>query len=236
MNEISKLLKLQSEIKYPADITPLRGKIGRVSFFPGGKGTYDNSDAISDKDIMILGQDWGNISFYSENSHDTIIYPEKDATWRYLLAFLGHVKLNIDPFKCFFTNAIMGARSNEVKITGRSPAFKYPEFIDACRNFFLMQIQVQQPKVILVLGINTARFLSDTAPGLRCWNDLTGFKQIQDDTIQVRMNVAFNNNIVSNLALLMHPSFRNVNLRHRIYQGLQGNDAEVQMVRDALIL
>ena len=59
MTEIEYLFdELKQYQKYPT-MEMVTGEIKGHSFFPAGKGTFDNSETISNKKIMILGQDWG---------------------------------------------------------------------------------------------------------------------------------------------------------------------------------
>ena len=129
-------------------------------FFPGGKGTFGNGNIISDKDIMILGQDFDcekNLKISKENGKEDIV---KNPTWRNLIKVLNELEISVD--NCFFTNAIMGVREGD-KGTGKSPAFKHSEFICACQKFFLYQLDIQKPKAIFVLGKFTAEFLASTS-------------------------------------------------------------------------
>ena len=141
------------------------GEITGVAFFPGGKGTFNNENIISDKKIMILGQDFDckdNFEVSKNNGKEDI---RKNPTWRNLLILLGEAGISNND--CFFTNAILGVRKGN-KGTGKSPAFKSPEFIAGCQQFFLHQIEVQKPEAIFVLGKFTAKFLANMSERLNC--------------------------------------------------------------------
>ncbi|HEY6082996.1 MAG TPA: hypothetical protein VIU45_06025 [Chitinophagaceae bacterium] len=57
MNEIESLFSIVDKYNYPRDtMVKIPSRISGVAFFPGGKGTIDNSNSISDKEIMVLGQ------------------------------------------------------------------------------------------------------------------------------------------------------------------------------------
>ena len=160
--------------------------------------------------IMVLGQDWGNEKglekAIKEKEGDEI----KNPTWRNLFAFLD--ELDIKRNECFYTNAIMGVRKGDKKPIGKSPAFKDKKFIKECQDFFLYQIELQKPKSIFVLGLRVAEFLSETSDKLEDWKNIKNFKSIdklQDGSIgSIKKNIKFKNGIVSNLVLLLHPSFR----------------------------
>ena len=121
MTEIEKLYQEAEMLEYPDSMIKVRGEIPRRAFFPGGKGTFDNSDQISDKSIMILGQDFDSERGFKKSLHQGEEDIQKNSTWRNLLIYLNEAGIN--PCICFFTNAIMGIRKGESSI-GKSPAFK----------------------------------------------------------------------------------------------------------------
>jgi uracil-DNA glycosylase family 4 len=180
---------------------------------------------------MILGQDFDSETSYQASLKAGKEDEKKNPTWKNLLAFLE--KVGVDRTECFFTNGIMGVRTDD-KSTGPSPAFKDEVFLNNCRNFFLEQISIQRPKLILVLGTYTAKFLSATSSDLDCWRVIRTFKAIDEKQNHVKKKVKFKNGIESNLVLLTHPSFRPVNVGRRIHNELKGDDAEIAMVKSIL--
>ena len=58
MDELQPLFSRLDKISYPDTMIMVGGEITGVAFFPGGKGTFNNENIISDKKIMILGQDF----------------------------------------------------------------------------------------------------------------------------------------------------------------------------------
>ncbi len=176
---------------------------------------------------MILGQDFDTLQAFAKVKNEGREDIHKNATWRNLLAFLK--ECNIAPDDCFFTNAIMGARM-EGSNSGRSPAFKDKAFIDACRAFFLLQLEAQKPKIILVLGKEPARFLAPLSDGLSAWNKLPNFARIDAANEQIKKSVTFKNGITTHLVLLTHPSFRTSNVHRRRFGAEEGHQAEVGMV------
>jgi hypothetical protein len=140
MDEIQSLFNKIEKLSYPGSMRMAKGEIEGLAFFPGGKGTFSNGNTVSDKDIMILGQDFDcetNFAISKKNKKEDI---NKNPTWRNLLAILKEV--DISPDNCFFTNAILGVRKGSLG-TGKSPAFRDPNFIKDCQNFFLNQIETQ---------------------------------------------------------------------------------------------
>ncbi len=128
----------------------------------------------------------------------------------------------------------MGVREGDLG-TGKSPAFKNDDFIVACRKLFLLQLEVQRPKVILVLGKFVGEFLAPLSDELKDWKRIANFTAIDKLEKQV-IQATFSNDIKSNLVLLIHPSLRYVNVGRRRYQQdrYHGQEAELQMVLNAM--
>ncbi|WP_170170185.1 uracil-DNA glycosylase family protein [Hymenobacter perfusus] len=219
---------------------PVAGEVKGRAFFPGGKGTFDDSSIISDKPIMVVGQDFdveANFSKAEAAGQENI---KQNPTWRNLLALLEEVR--ISPQSCFFTNAIMGVRvdlspgsQNKQKNTGDSPAFKHPDFIIECQDFFLKQLEMQRPRLILVLGKMPAKFLATMVEDLRPWKQLQTITEIDNAGQQLMCDATFSNDVKTTLVLLTHPSFRHLNIQKRRYKNnLTGAEAELEMLKDAL--
>lgn len=233
MHKLNKLIEELKALDYPQTMKPINCTLTGLGFFPGGNGCYKKNECISKKEIMVLGQDFGTAEYFDglNGSEDEV----KSATWRNLLKFLHEVE--ISPEKCFYTNAIMGVRKSMVingketaKMTGKSPAFKDKRFIEQCRKLFLKQLELQKPKLILVLGKETATFLSSVSPDLAVWKKLGSFSDIDDKGIHT-LRAKFENGVQTNLVLLTHPSFRNSNVMRRKFGTFAGNEAEKAMVQ-----
>lgn len=214
---------------FPKSMKPIAGEIKGIGFFPGGKGTFNNDDTIWDKEVMVLGQDFDTYENYNiakENGQEDI---EKNPTWRNILEYLKSV--DVSPSNCFFTNAILGCRT-EGSSTGKSPAFKETEFLRYCRSFLLRQLDMQQPKIIFVLGKHVAEFLSATSEDLACWKKIKNFASVDAAGKQI-IKARFNNNVESTVVLLTHPSFRPSNVHRRSYLNYVGKEAEEHMGKHA---
>lgn len=240
MTEISSLLTQVRKLSYPASMKPVAGEIKGRAFFPGGKGTFDDTSIISDKPIMVVGQDFdveANFRKAEAAGQENI---KKNATWRNLLALLEEVR--IAPQSCFFTNAIMGVRvdlppdsQNKQSNTGDSPAFKHPDFIKECQQFFLKQLEMQRPKLVLVLGKMPARFLATMVEDLRPWKQLKTITDIDNADQQLMRGATFTNGVKTTLVLLTHPSFRHLNIHKRRYKtDFTGAEAELETLKEAL--
>jgi uracil-DNA glycosylase len=235
MTEIKALFDAVDQLNYPASMLKVTGQILGRAFFPGGKGTFDNSDIISDKPIMILGQDFDTESNFEKAVEAGQENIKRNATWRNLLKLLE--QSGIKPQSCFFTNAIMGVRAeNEgtTKNTGKSPAFNHPDFVKQCQEFFLTQLQAQQPKLVLVLGMMPAKFLSDMTEQIKSWKSLNSITAIDAVGHQILEGIRFSDDVTTTLVLLTHPSYRSVNVRARQYKGRTGPEAEEWMLQDMI--
>lgn len=231
MTDVDKLFDRIDKFRYPATMIQVKNEIRGLAFFPAGTGTFSGDKNLSDKNIMILGQDFDcettyqNVTLKAERE-DT----QKNPTWRNLLKFLKSV--DVLPTECFFTNAIMGIRKGNRGI-GKSPAFKDKEFIENCREFFLYQLKIMEPNAIFVLGPRVGEFLSSTSKDLICWKSIPNFTTI-DKTRTQTISATFNNGIKSKLVLLTHPSMRPPNVKRRTYQKESGDKAEIRMVQSIL--
>lgn len=223
----SALLNNLNNLSYPPSMAPIQGIPGKA-FFPGGRGVWRAGDTdIAGKKYMVLGQDFDTLEAFERAKAAGSEDVQKNATWRNLLVFLDACGIAYDD--CFFTNVIMGAR-REGSNSGRSPAFKDKAFIEACREFFLMQVKAQKPVLILVLGKEPARFLSALSDHLKEWKQEQTFSQMDSAKEQVKQDVVFENGITSNLVVLTHPSFRLSNVHRRCFGNEKGHSAEVAMI------
>ncbi len=237
MTDVEKLKARLGEITgYPRQMRAINADIVETAFFPGGKGLWNNEQDIFGKEFMILGQDFDTYHNYEElinNGRGEDLNANK--TWRKTKELLDATEIKYD--NCFFTNAIMGARETTSNY-GKSPAFKDSDFIDTCREFFEYQLEIQKPKVIFVLGLMVAKFLSPLSEDLDSWKGIQSFVKMDNalnsEEIVVRKNVRFKNKYESTLVLLMHPSCRQFNLDKRKYKREEGNNAQIAMIKDAM--
>jgi uracil-DNA glycosylase len=231
MTDIEKLFAYIDTISYPDSIKKVAGGIQGIAFFPGGKGTFDNSDILSNKSIMILGQDFDCEKNYQVSFNNRQEDTNKNPTWRNLQNLLKSIDKS--PNDCFFTNAIMGVRNGEIS-TGKSPGFKDKKFLQDCQNLFLYQIKIQKPKAIFVLGKYTAEFLAPTSDQLSDWEKISNFVTLDKKNIQIKKDVIFNNGVKSNLIILTHPSFQHLNVHRRSFNNFIGIEAEIKMAQEII--
>ncbi|MEO5958224.1 MAG: hypothetical protein ABIZ49_06345, partial [Opitutaceae bacterium] len=154
---------------YPTGVVAVPEQILGTSFFPGGTGLWceESSEApdLPARGIMVLGHDFHNVAGY-DRSRRNIAENLDSPTWKHLLALLSRVP--IPPARCFFTNIYMGLRAGH-GTTGRFPGSLCRDFTTRCQEFFIRQIQMQRPRVILALGKWVPEFLASLSPQLSAW-------------------------------------------------------------------
>jgi len=117
-------------LEIPAlDVGPIRGR----SFFPGGTGRADSSDGDSARpDLLVVGNDFGR---YDEDYAAAVKrgYELEAGTWSGILKLLRDAKVATE--RCFFTNAVMGARSSKI-IQESHPRLRTVALLPAAQSFF----------------------------------------------------------------------------------------------------
>lgn len=225
--------KLRSISDYPEGVIPVRARIPRTAFFPGGNGLLHAEQDIPVGKVMVLGH-----NFDSEKGFEKSLARGEEkitgATWRNLLDLLGAV--NISPLDCFFTNAYMGIKQGD-EATGKFPGAKSPQFIDACQKFLIEQIKVQLPKLIVTLGNYVPAFIAPLSKELASWRDCESVTKLDAMNRQLVSPVHFSEvaEYTTTIAALTHPSFRRLNVKHRKYNDATGNDAELALLKDAVL-
>jgi hypothetical protein len=219
---------------YPAGIERICGDIPGNIFFPGGPGIFNAGDGIiSDKQIMVVGLQFStNLNFnkpHGWQAQRLRITPP----WHILLLLL--ITGGIDPEQCFFTNVILGTtlrpKSGIRKRKKRkSIANTKKYFMEHCRSVFRLELEIQQPKVILVLGIKAAKFLSYFHPKLNEWSVIRTIKEADHQYLSVMESVPLTENSATTLVLLVNPVGRYANIARRRFGKLSGNEAEVRMI------
>lgn len=222
---------------YPLGVSSVPEQIAGTSFFPGGTGLW--CEAAPDVPplpvggVMVLGHDFHSRAGY-EWSRRNIAENLNSPTWRHLRSLLQAVP--IAPETCFFTNVYMGLRDGKATM-GRFPGSRDPAFIERCRLFFIRQLQVQRPRLILALGAFVPPFLAPLSPELSGWATCHSFRELDGAGLSTIAAASFAKaGHVCALVALTHPCLRPVNVGRRSWQSLRGDSAELQMVREALSL
>jgi len=205
------------------------------SFFPIGLGLHDKSSKDTKLDIMILGQDWGSKRDYDKvkrSGEESL----KNPTWKNMTKLLE--LCGIDLNRCFFTNAFMGIRTGDSSINSINWKKDLPNHYTKCQEFFLTQLEFLKPKLIIVLGKPAANFLGDFQNNkiLLPWKNFS-YKKMDLSNEQLKKNVVFNlnkGNLKTTIVSIVHPCYRLRNVGMRSYNNSNGNEAEVNMIKDAM--
>jgi hypothetical protein len=227
--------ELVSVAPYPPGVEAVPERIGGTAFFPGGRGLWMPDLMLAPPEmpigkVMIVGQDFHSVRNYKKSL--ALGCSTRNPTWRNLVRLLKAA--GIRPGDCFFTNAYMGLRSGD-RSTGQFPGLRDAAFIDRCRLFFLLQLKVLRPRLIVGLGKRVAQFLGSVTPYLASWTSCNTMTQI-DAVGALQRNIMFPDadGLVATLAVVTHPSILGANLTRRRYKGLVGRKAEVKLLSDAL--
>lgn len=207
------------------------GKISGASFFPAGIGGISSAPLIPRRSIMVLGndQDTKRGLKKSIDEGDETYSP----TWKNIEDLFGRSGINLDD--CFFTNAIMGVRTNSKSNVGRSPALNNSAFMRQCIDLLNDQIEFQRPGTIICLGYWPLRLLSTLSSDMsKALVGIEKFKILDENDLAIQRDVRFNdNNLTTTVVALVHPSNRKLNLQWR---GLvdNGSDPEAALLKRAL--
>ncbi|WP_312648946.1 uracil-DNA glycosylase family protein [Aminipila sp.] len=202
--------------------------INETAFYPGGRGLwlYDKTDVFPK--ILVLGQDFSTEKYY----YDFLNKRKKDTdspTWKNLIKLFNEASINMQ--NCFFSNVFMGLRKTD-SMTGKFPGLKDQEFKKRNIEYLKYQIEIIKPRLIITLGKFAAELLSSAAnKGLENWSH---FKALRLEENALKYNVIFGEHSCTCLAI-NHPSMRHLNIKRCKYKDCVGNDAEIMMLKDAVI-
>jgi uracil-DNA glycosylase len=231
MTEIEQLRNRANDITYPKDETMVNPKkrIEGMAFFPGGSGMAGPDQVIRNKRIMILGQDQDNETGYEKSlkKRDETYSP----TWTNLDKLLGEAGIKME--QCFFTNFLMGVRKSG-RNTGPSPGLSDSNFLEACSEMLEEQLRKQRPAAILCLGDIPVRLLGLVSR--RMLLATIGAQSIKDMDArksQLLLDVVFDAvpDLRADVCILVHPSFRWLNVRRRRFENHRGESAELAMLK-----
>lgn len=218
-------------------VKPVPEQIQGTSFFPGGVGLYCKDRGVLPQfpvgGVMVLGHD-----FHSEVGYEQSLQRGAEdmcgQTWRHLLKFLSRVPICLD--RCFFTNVYMGLRVGDIA-TGEFPGAKSEQFVTSCRRFFLHQVSLQRPSLILALGSYVPVFLAPLSPALAPWAKTMTFRE-RDSTAPLVKSVTFDTLHATPCVVvsMVHPCLRPSNIRHRRTPTASGDAFELSLVKEALNL
>lgn len=164
ITELRSLIKESYKSKSGFMDTSLNNRVIKsgLGFFPYGSGLLiEGCEIIPQKGLMIVGQDFGNISYIKD---ELINFGEaNNPTFSMTVNLLKSYPIE----KIFLTNLFMGLRMhiNDLQkpkgMMGVNPAFKANEtsYLDSSFGFFETQLKVVNPTKIIILGKVPYHFL-----------------------------------------------------------------------------
>ena len=229
------------DLDYPDGLVPTPEMIHGTAFFPGGAGVWREMPggclpAMPCGKVMVLGQDFHTLKNYRKSF--AVGHELDTPTWEKGLRPLLK-RGSIPPTDCFFTNAYMGLRTDACS-TGPSPGTKRVNrrFRQQCQSFLIEdQIAVQQPRLLLLLGLEVVRFVAPLSRDLTTWRKARSWRNL-DAAGPIRHGVRLGDCAARiTVVALLHPSLRDPNLAKdpelRSWNGRTGDDAELAMLREA---
>lgn len=218
-------------------VIPVPGRIPSTAFFPGGSGLWGTEPdqpfpPMPVRGVMVLGHNFDcEAGFYYSLAHagENLRGP----TWRTIRDVLTRADIAMN--QCFFTNAYMGLIAGD-KPVGQFPGRNNAEFVRRCRQFLLVQLRVQQPRLVLTLGKEVPPVLAPLSPEVsQNWTDARTLQDIDRLGAALIFPVNFTDvPRATAVVALTHPANRAPNVKRRHYKGHEGDDAEMALLRDAL--
>lgn len=229
-SSVEPLLGEVRSMSYPEGVMEDRsGLITGSGFFPGASGLGYGEKPLASRTIMVLGQDQDNQKGHkkSEGEEQGELY---SPTWKNMRKMFKDAGLDLGD--CFFTNFIMGVRVESKRNTGPSPALAHPEFMEHCCALFFRQLQAQQPRVIICLGMMPFKLLSLVSSGLRIRSiGIDKFKELDIRKMSVIPDVQFDALPDQRFVVvpICHPSYK-LNGPKRFAANKDGYKSEVALL------
>jgi hypothetical protein len=208
---------------------PVGYPVAGRGFFPVVSGSFHSGSLtapLKPRKLLFVGQDWGckdNLVPLTRDKDNDV----KSGTGKILLELLTEAKIPLQ--ECFFTNALFGVRSGATN-TGVSPGWKHPKFVGQCSKAMLAQIEALRPNGVICLGRDAPALLSQLMPECEAWNSAGSYRAIDEANCGVLNIQSYPGITVA--AILLHPSFRRPNAKHRKYGGEIGHKAELKILAD----
>lgn len=210
---LNTLLERMHEISdYPPYLKPVtkEHQLDGLSFFPCGDGRlkehFERITELPQKNVMIVGSDWGAETYFNtkrkSNSENT------SRTWAGIRDIVSEYRI-ANKESIFFTNAIMGLRTGDMKDSNTKPLPIWKErinskFYNQNIEFFKVQLELIRPKYIIGLGVKVANFLGDV------FEEVEFKKAKKFSDLGIATDVTFKNDSIKAF-IIFHPSFRTPN-------------------------
>ncbi|MDE3234504.1 MAG: hypothetical protein KGO81_01025 [Bacteroidota bacterium] len=183
-------------------------------FFPLGSGilletkSLINKASIDDDCVMVLGNDFGTITYFEkkckhnrENSSKTIA---------------NLMSLGLDLENTFFTNFYLGLRNDKIyQGTTMTKKVKKMEkdYKDLCYNFFQIQLELINPKIVICLGAEVGQTLSEFSDVFSNFSSKNKISNLYADYTKQDYIIYTNDCTFEKrkFVLIPHPSYAHIN-------------------------
>lgn len=236
MDDIEYLLSVANGFDYPPTVKRVFSDIPGPAFFPGGTGVVQSERSgrhIPRRGALILGHNFGNVACYETGKVRGDEY-WTNPTWKMLRKLLVACEMPVS--ECFFTNALMGVMVKD-RMCGTVAGFRDKEFLEGCRQVLGATLQLQKPRLVLILGRPAINFLAETFSEIHDWKRAVNFSSLDEigPVRAVSPESSFGIGVTPFVAVaLTHPCLSSSNDRHRKFAGLVGGPAEREMVKSAI--
>ncbi len=250
IKEISELRKQLTSIKdknyIDTKMAPMSMEkiVNETGFFPVADGLYkrgiENVKFPVGK-IMVLGQDFGN-EYYVDDLINKFggdeLNNKRSSTWR-TIENIYVKEYNLKLEMCFFTNVLMDIREGNTTMTGnfvdKLGKKRKNNLLKKNLDFFIEQLNIQKPKIIICLGNAVIDFVSQLSFSDCIKPDIKEKKISNIDFVSEIKNPKINHLENVKLVFLTHPSNWKLNIKHRKYNNnLTASEAEKAMLKDAM--
>ena len=186
-------------------------------FFPLGSGILVNENdksrieiaTIEDGGTMVLGNDFGTLTYIETKCKNNREGSSKT------IANLQNIGLDINT--TFFTNFYLGLRNDKLHegttMTKRIIALRQ-DYKDLCYNFFLAQLELVNPKVVVCLGADVGQTLSEFSDVFQSFSTKNkSITSLFTDTSKQDYIINTNDSIFEQrkFVLIPHPSYAHIN-------------------------
>jgi len=225
---------------YPPDIRPLYGDSNETIFFPAGPGMYHKEEGkLSDKPIMVICNRYTPQLNFLRLHGVRQDWERTTIAWSEVLNTL--TQAGIDPLDCFFTNCHLGVRQTAESRRRNQDAgswmldagYSIPSsyFRDHCRDILRFTVELQHPRLILVLGLRAASFISRLHPMLLAWQNIQTYHAVDKRYQSIIRDVPLLPGQLTTIVLLLHPVRRKTHISTRKDGRAIGYDAENRLLR-----
>lgn len=188
-------------------------------FFPIGSGIFTSNSKIviakiENCEIMVLGNDFGTIDYVKTKCSDG-----KEQLGNPTIKNLFQLDLNLE--KTFFTNLFLGLRIDGKNTDNKMVTVEYRNF---CFAFFKKQLELIKPKIVICLGAEVMKSLSNFSTDFSKYSNAAISKLYADSS--KNEFVVFSGGI--KFVFIPHPSYAHINwtknnIKQRITEEIKTN-------------